>query len=324
MGGFDKHETDTKNMIKTAIYVDAENIKMSGGFGMRYDVLLEYAGSGDSTVLRANCYLAEDHDRIKTDPEYRQKTYGYHNILRQCGFRVIKKFVRRFRDEEGNVSYKANSDMDLAIDALHQCRNTDRVILLTGDSDFARLVQALQNQGCRVEVIGFNNVGKELREVADSYISGFLIPGLLPISGGGGEEWLRGSVANYNPDRGFGFFRYFRRDAEGLHPESVFFHNSQATMSTYHFLDLNRVFEFYIGENAVGGDDRSEAKSIRLCGGDDRWETRETRSRDNGPGENTEAAGTDASAAPVETAEPAENVAEPGERPAAESEGETP
>ena len=28
-------------MIKTAIYVDAENIKMSGGFGMRYDVLLD-------------------------------------------------------------------------------------------------------------------------------------------------------------------------------------------------------------------------------------------------------------------------------------------
>ena len=270
-------------MIKTAIYVDAENIKMSGGFGMRYDVLLEYAGSGDATVLRANCYLAEDHDRAKNDLEYRQKIYGYHNILRQCGFRVIKKFVRRYRDEEGNISTKANSDMDLAIDALLQSRNIDRVVLLTGDSDFTRLVQALQNRGCRVEVIGFNNVAKDLRESADSYLSGFLIPGLLPIAGGGGgEEWLRGSVANYNADRGFGFFRYYRRDAAGLHPETVFFHNSQATMSTYNFLDPHRVFEFYIGENSVGGDARSEAKSIRLCGGDDRGELREIRPREGG------------------------------------------
>ena len=301
-------------MIKTAIYVDAENIKMSGGFGMRYDVLLEYAGSGDATVLRANCYLAEDHDRVKTDPEYRQKTYGYHNILRQCGFRVIKKFVRRFRDEEGNVSTKANSDMDLAIDALLQSRSTDRVILLTGDSDFTRLVQALQNQGCRVEVIGFNNVSRDLREAADAYISGFLIPGLLPIAGGGGEEWLRGSVANYNAERGFGFFRYYRRDADGLHPESVFFHNSQATMSTYHFQDANRVFEFYIGENSVGGDDRSEAKSIRLCSGDDRWDARETRPRDNGTAEGAEEV----------VAESAGSDAEPGGTSAEEPEGATP
>ena len=49
-------------MIKTAIYVDAENIKMSGGFGMRYDVLVDLANSGDSIMLRANCYLAEDHE----------------------------------------------------------------------------------------------------------------------------------------------------------------------------------------------------------------------------------------------------------------------
>lgn len=157
-------------MIKTAIYVDAENIKMSGGFGMRYDVLVDLANSGDSIMLRANCYLAEDHERIKTDTEYRQKTYAYHNILRQCGFRIIKKYVRRYTDEDGNVTCKANSDMDLAIDALLQSKNTDRVILLTGDSDFVRLVPALQNQGCRVEVIGFNNVAKELREAADSFI----------------------------------------------------------------------------------------------------------------------------------------------------------
>ena len=254
-------------MMKTAIYVDAENIKMSGGFGMRYNVLVDLANCGESTLLRANCYLAEDHERIKTDPDYKQKTYTYHNILRQCGFRIIKKYVRRYKDEEGNVSTKANSDMDLAIDALVQCDNTDRVILLTGDSDFTRLVEALQNRGCRVEVIGFNNVAKELREAADAFISGFLIPGLLPMPKPAGEdepEVLRGMVANYDTERGFGFFRYYRMDEAGLHPKSVFFHHSQANLPAHAFLDPARIFEFHIVEvESADGLMRPEARDIR-------------------------------------------------------------
>ena len=65
-------------MLKAGIYVDAENIRMCGGYGMRYDVLAELAGAGISTLLRANSYLAEDRERTKDDPEYRQKLYRYH------------------------------------------------------------------------------------------------------------------------------------------------------------------------------------------------------------------------------------------------------
>ncbi len=254
-------------MLKTGIYVDAENIKMSGGYGMRYDVLVDLADSGNCTMLRANCYLAEDRERTRKDPEYRQKVYFYHNILRQCGFKIIKKYVRRYHDEEGNVTTKANADMDLAIDALLQARNLDKVILLTGDGDFIRLVTAIQNMGCRVEVIGFHNVSHDLREAADSFLSGFLIPGLLPIQANGQNgdgEWQRGTVANFNPDRGFGFFRYYRVQDRDLHAETVFFHLSKSTLEgDYHFQDPNRIFEFRIVNNP-SNDNRSEAWDIRL------------------------------------------------------------
>jgi Uncharacterized conserved protein len=253
-------------MLKTAIYVDAENIKMSGGYGMRYDVLVDLANSKQSTMLRANCYLAEDHERTQRDPEYRQKVYAYHDILRSCGFKIIKKYVRRFKDEDGNITTKANADMDLAIDALLQARNLDRIILLTGDSDFLRLTIALQNMGCRVEVIGFHNVSKELREAADSYISGFLVPGLLPVIGSpgdNGDRWQRGTVANFNQDRGFGFFRYYRLQEGILLTETVFFHLSKSTLSSDHlFQDQHRIFEFRIVDNSVNN--RSEAWDIRL------------------------------------------------------------
>ena len=169
-------------MLKTGIYVDAENIRLCGGYGMRYDVLADLANSGPYVLLRANSYLAEDRARTKDDAEYRQKLYRYHDVLRQCGFKVIKKYVKHFVDDEGILTTKANADMDLAIDALLQARNLDRIILLTGDGDFIRLILALQNMRCRVDVIAFKYASNELKEVADSYLSGFLVPGLLPIA----------------------------------------------------------------------------------------------------------------------------------------------
>ena len=249
-------------MLKTGIYVDAENIRLCGGYGMRYDILIDLANLGKSVLLRANSYLAEDRARTKDDHEYRQKLYRYHDILRQCGFKVIKKYVQHYVDDEGILTTKANADMDLAIDALLQARNLDRIILLTGDGDFVRLVIALQNMGCRVEVIAFNNVSGQLKEVADSYLSGFLIPGLLPIQAGHNENWQRGVAVNYNPDRGFGFMRYYTLQPEGLVAETIFFHCSKSNVvNDTLFLDPTSIFEFRIVINT--DNNRTEAWDIR-------------------------------------------------------------
>jgi len=252
-------------MLKTGIYVDAENIRLSGGYGMRYDVLVELANAGNSVLLRANSYLVEDRRRTEEDPEYRQKLYHYHDILRKCGFKLIKKYVKRYVDEEGVVTSKANADMDLAIDALLQSRNLDRIILLTGDGDFLRLVTALQNKGCRVEVVGFNNVSNDLREAADMYVSGFLIPGLLPIANvPDGEGWRRGTPINYNPAKGYGFMRYYRLSTEGLLSDTVFFHRSKAAaeLESQVFVNPMSIFEFRIAPNSQNGN-RPEAWDIR-------------------------------------------------------------
>jgi len=248
--------------LKTGIYVDAENIRLCGGYGMRYDVLVDLANRGGSVMLRANCYLAENRERTREDRDYRLKLYRYHNILRQCGFKVIKKFVKHFVDDEGILTTKANADMDLAIDALLQARNLDRIILLTGDGDFIRLVQALQNMGCRVEVIAFNNVSSELKEEADSFLSGFLIPGLLPVPHDG-SDWYRGFPINYNADRGFGFMRYYSLQPDGLQAESVFFHCSKSNVASDSvFLDSDNIFEFKIIANP-DNNNKTEAIAIR-------------------------------------------------------------
>lgn len=251
-------------MLKTGIYVDAENIRLCGGYGMRYDVLVDLANLGNSVLLRANSYMAEDRSRTNDDNEYRLKLYRYHDVLRQCGFKVIKKYVKHFVDDEGILTTKANADMDLAIDALLQARNLDRIILLTGDSDFVRLVLALQNMGCRVDVIAFKHVSNELKEAADTYLSGFLIPGLLPIHSSSGENRQRGVPVNYNSERGFGFMRHYKIDDTGLTPETVFFHCSQSNVANDNlFLDSSNIFEFSIVSNP-DNNSRTEAWDINL------------------------------------------------------------
>ena len=100
---------------------------------------------------------------------------------------------------------------------LLQSARLDRVVLVSGDGDFVQVVRALQNNGCRVELVAFQNVSYDLRCEADLFVSGFLIPGLLPHAGAGPDRrprWgelgsrVRGTCRHYNAERGFGFLRY--------------------------------------------------------------------------------------------------------------------
>ncbi len=271
-------------MIKTGIYVDAENIRLSGGYGMRYEILYEYGSQGNSEILRANSYVIEDRELTTHDEEVRAKLYRYHDILRGCGFKLIKKQIRRYTNANGETTVKANTDMDMAIDALLQARNLDRIILLTGDGDFCRLVTAVQNMGCRVEVIGFLNVSKALKEAADFFISGFLVPGLLPADApprtpgetpktsseseriySDNGSILRGHPVSYKQDKGYGFFRYLERIEGDLIKREVYFHHSQLVEDYSSDLMCNpsNIFEFRLVPSTVKDGDLMAAE-IRL------------------------------------------------------------
>jgi uncharacterized LabA/DUF88 family protein len=202
------------SQLKVGVFVDAENIKFNGGYNLRYDVLRRFAARNDGHMLRLNVYLAFDADRAKDDTEYARKTYNYHNTLRDFGWKVITKNVKRYTDAEGNVTTKANSDLEMAVDAMLQAENLDEILLLTGDGDFLTLVTALQNKGCRVELLGFNNVSRQLTRQVDAYHSGFLVPDLIPVSYEPRNEWgkagsvVRGYCSKWFPDKGYGFLNF--------------------------------------------------------------------------------------------------------------------
>jgi uncharacterized LabA/DUF88 family protein len=253
--------------LKVGVYVDAENIKYNGGYQMRYDVLRRFASRNGDTLLRLNTYLAFDRERAKEDPEYATKAYHYQQTMRDFGWKVIIKDVKRYQDVEGNITTKANADLDLAIDALLQAENLDKVILLSGDGDFVKLVTALQNRGCRVELITFNNTSRELMRQVDASYSGFIIPDLVPISYEPRNDWgavgscVRGVCNKWIADKGYGFLNvlstvtgnmWIPNSRENDSPWlSVFCHINELAdeVSPEDLANRDYVVEFYIEES---------------------------------------------------------------------------
>jgi uncharacterized LabA/DUF88 family protein len=268
------------NSIKIGVFVDAENVRYNGGYQLRYDILRLFAARYGGSLLRLNTYIAYDQDRAKEDPEYGRRARTYQQMVREFGWKVIVKDVRRYTDEEGNITTKANSDLDMAVDAMLQSEKLDLLLLVTGDGDFLQVVTALQDRGCRVELLGFRNVSQELRRQVDDYYSGFLIPDLLPVSYEPRNEWgeagscVRGVCSKWFPEKGYGFLRFLKKIDPNIwitdprHPdspyESVFCHVNELADEVTDEVLLNRdsILEFYLQESDK--DDGLVANNVRL------------------------------------------------------------
>ncbi len=261
-----------QSAAKVGLFVDVANLTCNGGFGARFDVLREFACRDGGEPLRLNAYVTFDPERGRDDIEYRERTFNFFSTLRDFEYKVIQKDVKWYRDESGERFGKANADLDMAVDALLQSENLDRVLLATGDGDFVQVVRALQNKGCRVEGLAFRNVSSALRREVDMYVSGYLVPNLLPMPGpADGPAWgeigsrVRGVCYHHSGSSGYGFMRFMRRIAGGLwitdsrHPdspyESVFFHDSQMPQdfNTDDLPSHDLVFEFELAESDRGG-----------------------------------------------------------------------
>lgn len=278
---------------RVGVFVDGRNISLHGGHGMRYDVLREFATRDGAEAVRMNVYLPWDEERAAEDHGYRRGQDNFAATLRDFGYKVVRKAVRHFTDESGNAASTSNTGLSMAMDALLQSENLERVLLVTGDGDFCEVVRALQNRGHRVEVVGFDDVSPAIRGEADMFLSGYFIPNLLPIPQQERDGWgkvgsrVRG-VCYSHSGKGYGFLRYVREAAPGLwitdsrHPDSpyetVFFHDSQlpGNVAFHQLPSRELIFEFELTESDRFEDDL-QAVSLRLVagGGRSRRDSRE-------------------------------------------------
>lgn len=255
--------------FKVGIYVDAVNVTMNGGFGLRYDMLRKFACRDGSVAKRMNVYLAYDKERAKEDSNYKNKTTRFCEVLRDFEYKVIERPVQHYTDHDsGETITKSTVDMDMAVDLLTQAEHLDKVILLTSNGSYVSVVRAVQNKGCRIELIGFDNVSHALKKEVDMYISGYLIPGLLPVESP--YDWgqigsrVRGVCYDFSHNDGYGFLRYLVQVNENLwitdsrydkSPyKTVFAHVSQfeQDFDTSFLPSRELIFEFDLVENDKG------------------------------------------------------------------------
>ncbi len=87
--------------------------------------------------------------------------------IESMGYEVRSKRPRPLPDG----SFKADWDLQIAVDAIALADKVDVMVILTGDTDFVPLVYALKSKGVKVEIMSFpETTGHELIEAADVYI----------------------------------------------------------------------------------------------------------------------------------------------------------
>lgn len=85
------------------------------------------------------------------------------NKLVEYGYTVHSKEVKEIKDNSGAIIRKGNLDIELALDAYRFSNVYDTIILFSGDSDFAYLLDLLKELGKKIIIISSkSHISREL------------------------------------------------------------------------------------------------------------------------------------------------------------------
>lgn len=179
---------------KVALFIDLGNLYFAA---RKLNIRVDYTRMVE--VLTKRRRLLRSFAYAGVDPQS-PESQGYLTWMKRHGFRVVTKHLRRFPD--GTV--KANLDVELAIDMLMIAPHIDTAVLVSGDGDFVRLVEAVQFKGVRVEVVGLAEMtAMALIDVADTFTElSELVPVIqmsLPPNGtreAGGDSAVPSSISH--------------------------------------------------------------------------------------------------------------------------------
>lgn len=158
-------------MERVGLFVDGANLYHTSralGFEIDFAAMLDYFRGG-TYLVRAFYYTAlvetEDYSPLRPLTDW----------LAYNGWQVVTKPAKPQADPAGRMRLKGNMDVELAVDMLELAPQLDHVVLMSGDGDFRRLVEAVQRMGVRVTVVSSTRVqppmiADELRRQADAFL----------------------------------------------------------------------------------------------------------------------------------------------------------
>jgi len=158
--------------VRFAVFIDGSNFHATTkalNFDVDFERLLkELRDCGQ--LIRAYYYTALP-DNNEYSPIKRIADWLDYN-----GYTVVSKPWRDFTNAEtGHRRIKGNMDMELALDMIKLADHVNHVVLFSGDGDFCRLLQEVQDKGVRVTVISSMKprpslIADSLRRQADDFI----------------------------------------------------------------------------------------------------------------------------------------------------------
>lgn len=156
---------------RVAVFIDGANLYQAAkalGFDIDYKRLLQTLAA-DCRFIRAYYYTAlldeQEHSPIRPLVDW----------LDYNGYTMVTKPLKEFTQSTGRRKYKGNMDVEIAVDVMEMSRHANHIVLISGDGDFRRLVEAVQRQGVRVTVVSTIRtqppmVADELRRQADYFL----------------------------------------------------------------------------------------------------------------------------------------------------------
>lgn len=146
---------------KIAVFIDAANILYSQrtlGWKIDYQKLKSFIEA--KTEIYGVFYYTGKVGTLEKQEKFFKK-------LKKIGFTVVSKEVKFIKINKNKVIPKGNLDIELALDAFRLNGEYDTLLLFSGDSDFAYLLDLLKEQKKRVIVVSTRgHVSIELLERA--------------------------------------------------------------------------------------------------------------------------------------------------------------
>jgi uncharacterized LabA/DUF88 family protein len=158
-------------LSRVGLFIDGPNLHATSkalGFDIDFKRLLsQFEDLG--SISRAFYYtsLSEDPTQHSIRPLVDWLDYN--------GYTVIAKTGKDFVDDNGRRRTKANTNIELAVDAMALAGQFDQMVLFSGDGAFRAMVEAVQRRGVRVTVVSTMStqppmLADELMRQADVFI----------------------------------------------------------------------------------------------------------------------------------------------------------
>ena len=146
---------------KVYVFIDAANVwyaQRTLRWRISYERLLAY--------LKRECQLEKCFVYVGS-LSWNANQRKFLDMLDAVGYIVRTKPIKVIKTKDGQLAWKANLDVELSLEAIKTAARFDTMILISGDGDFAPILDELRRQKKNVLVMSTRgHVAKELLERA--------------------------------------------------------------------------------------------------------------------------------------------------------------